>query len=530
MKRALVLISMVGLGFLFAWGASEDTSQQKAELESLKTELQQLKPNIEKAENEKSALEVEIAVEQQYREQLQQKIDQLTSSRQTLQKQVEKLTFTCEQSRQQLEEIVEVRDKLKLRNTELTGSCDELQQQLTELTALRNQLERQVDELTRSRDAAAARAQTAQDRVDILLALVDAETKGISELQQQNEIAVTDQAKEDTQPPAVKVSEDPNVLTAINWPPDVSSQAGERPVCHSFSTSYPQIMPGQTSTLSWQVSDADRIRIEPDIGRVSALGSRAVKPAATTTYTLIAMNEAGESRMTCRVEVDKQLAVRIKTIEQPAVSAEAIEPELPVVSSDISESKVVSNEVIEPPVVSSDVNEPKGVSYEVIEPVIISDKADGRPTCHSFSTTRPRILPGQTSTLSWQVSNAESIRIEPGIGAVSALGSRAVKPAATTTYTLIAGNKAGLSRMSCRVEISERITIFSTDSIRPQVLLEEYKASDDSKVLPGQKSQVGESKTTLGKFLGYRARRDETGKFIFIPVFEKKQDENEQEE
>jgi len=380
MKRALVLISMVGLGFLFAWGASEDTSQQQAELESLKTELQQLKPNIEKAENEKSALEVEIAVELQNREQLQQKIDELTNSRVKLQKQVEKLTFTCEQSRQQFEEIIEVRDKLKQRITILTDSRDEFQQQLTGLTTSRNQLERQVDELSRSRDAAAARAQTAQDRVDILLAMVDAKAGGIGE-QQQNEInppgriEITNQAKEQTQPPVIKVSEDPNVLTAINWPPVVSTQAGERPVCHSFSTSRQQIMPGQTSILSWQVS------------------------------------------------------------------------------------------------------------------------------------------------------NAESIRIEPGIGRVSALGSRAVKPAATTTYTLVAGNKEGQSRLSCRVEVNERITVFSTDSIHPQVLLEEYKASDDSKILTGQKSHVSDPNSTLGKFLGYRARQDESGKFVFIPIFEKKNEE-----
>jgi hypothetical protein len=525
MKRALVLISMVGLGFLFAWLSSEDTSQQKAELESLKTELQQLKPNIEKAENEKSALEVEIAVEQQNREKLEQKVDELTSTRQKLQKQIEKLIFTCEQSRQQLEEIIKVRNKLKQRITELAGSRDELQRQLTELTTSRDQLERRVDELTRSRDATTARAQTAQDRVDILLALVDAETKGISELQQQNEITITNQAKEDAQSPVIKVSEDPNVLTAISWPPVVSSQAGKHPICHSFSTSRTQIIPGQTSTLSWQVSDADRIHIEPDIGRVSGLGSRAVKPAATTTYTLVATNEAGESKITCKVEVNKQLAVQIKTIEQPAVPAEIIEPELPVISSEVSKPKVLSKEVVEPPVVSSDVNGPKIVSDEVIKPVVINYKADGRPICHSFNTTRPRIMPGQTSILSWQVSNAENIRIEPGIGAVSALGSRAVKPAATTTYTLIAGNKAGLSRLSCRVEISERITIFSTDSIHPQVLLDEYKASDDSKVLPGQEPQASDQKTTLGKFLGYRARQDESGKFIFIPVFENKQEE-----
>jgi type II secretory pathway pseudopilin PulG len=281
MKRALVLISMVGLGFLFAWLSSEDTSEQEAELERLKTELQQLRANIEKAE-----------------------IDELTGSRQKLEKQVEELTFTCDQSRQQLEEIIRVRDKFKQQVTELTGSRDKLRRQLRGLMTSRNQLERQVDELTRSRAAAIARAQTAQDRVDILLAMVDSETKGIDE-QQQNEITIANRVKEDTQPPVITVSEDPNVLTAIDWPPVASGQAGGRPVCHSFSTSRTQIMPGQASTLSWQISGADRIHIEPDIGRVSALGSRVVKPAATTTYTLIATNGAGESRTTCNVRVDE---------------------------------------------------------------------------------------------------------------------------------------------------------------------------------------------------------------------------------
>ena len=162
---------------------------------------------------------------------------------------------------------------------------------------------------------------------------------------------------------------------------------------------------------------------------------------------------------------------------------------------------------------------------EAVEPDAESSQAGELPTLHSFNTNRPAIMPGQASTLSWQVSNADRIRIEPGIGAVSTLGSRAVKPAATTTYTLIATNEAGLSRLSCRVEISDRITVFSTDSIHPKVLLEEYKASDDSKVSPGQEPQESEQKTTLGKFLGYRARQDESGKFVFIPVFENKQEE-----
>jgi hypothetical protein len=394
-----------------------------------------------------------------------------------MQEQVDKLTFSRDQSRQQLAEIVGSRDKLK--------------QQLTELTTSRSQLQKQVDELTRSRDTAVADAQIAQKRIDRLVALLDAETQKLGE--PQDKLIVTNQAQEDTQTGMIEISEYPAAPTEVSQPPVIPSRAVERPACHSFNTTRPQILPGQTSTLSWQVSNADRIRIEPEIGPVSALGSRTVKLFATTTYTLIAVNRAGESRITRRIDVGKAPAVQRQAVEQPAVLTELVEP------------PVVGSQVVEPPVVVS--------------------KVSDLPTLHSFNTTRPVIMPGQTSTLSWQVSNADRIRIEPEVGPVSVLGSRTVKPSATTTYTLIATNQTGDSRLSRKVEVSEHITIFSSDSTRPQELLEEYRASEDSKVLSEQKTQVSDPNATLGKFLGYRARKDESGKFVFIPVYESKQEE-----
>ena len=375
MKQMLILICVIALGFPLALRGCDNGAEQKAELESVKAELEQLKAALEKTESKRDELKVKIAVEQRNHEQLQENVNELTGSRDKLQKQVEEFSFSREQSQQQFAEIIGTRDKLKKQFAELTGSRDKLQKQLTELTLSRNQLQRQIDELTRSRDAAVTRAQTAQERIDILLALVDTETKEFRGLQDQDGLTVTSQAKEDTQPPIIEVSENPDVLTDINWPPVIPSRLGER------------------------------------------------------------------------------------------------------------------------------------------------------PTCHSFNTTRPRIMPGQTSTLSWQVSNAQRIRIEPGIGPVSALGSRAVNPSTTTTYTLIAANKAGQSRLSCRVEINERITIFSSDATHPRILLEEDTASGDRKILPGQKLPVSDPNATLGKFIGYRARKDETGKFIFIPVYENKQEE-----
>ena len=163
------------------------------------------------------------------------------------------------------------------------------------------------------------------------------------------------------------------------------------------------------------------------------------------------------------------------------------------------------------------------VFSDVVEPSVINKQLDGRPTCHSFDTTRPRITPGQTAMLSWQVSNADRIRIEPNIGPVSALGSVAVKPSAATTYTLIAANEAGENIQTCRVEVGKNLTTGS-DKIRPRISFEQGPTSGDSKVLSHQKPPVSDPNATLGKFLGYRARKDESGKFIFIPVYENKQE------
>ncbi len=57
---------------------------------------------------------------------------------------------------------------------------------------------------------------------------------------------------------------------------------------------------------------------------------------------------------------------------------------------------------------------------------------------NSFVAAPGAIQPGATSTLAWNVSNAATVTINQGVGAVEISGSVVVKPAATTTYTLTA--------------------------------------------------------------------------------------------
>ncbi|MFA5077937.1 MAG: CARDB domain-containing protein [Dehalococcoidia bacterium] len=75
------------------------------------------------------------------------------------------------------------------------------------------------------------------------------------------------------------------------------------------------------------------------------------------------------------------------------------------------------------------------------------------PGIKNFSAVPDTITAGQPLTLSWNVENASSINIQPGIGAVTAGGSRLVSPAADTTYTLTALNSGGPSMKSVSVTV-----------------------------------------------------------------------------
>jgi len=86
---------------------------------------------------------------------------------------------------------------------------------------------------------------------------------------------------------------------------ELRADHGNTPTIHSFTPAHSQISRGQSSSLSWSVSNADRIRIEPGVGKVGILGSQAVYPSETTKYTIIATNETGEARWTQQIEVLK---------------------------------------------------------------------------------------------------------------------------------------------------------------------------------------------------------------------------------
>ena len=75
-----------------------------------------------------------------------------------------------------------------------------------------------------------------------------------------------------------------------------------------FSAKPDTISQGQSTTLTWEVSDATRISLQPEVGTIPASGTRSISPAATVTYKMIAANDTGTTTREITVTVGQAVS------------------------------------------------------------------------------------------------------------------------------------------------------------------------------------------------------------------------------
>jgi len=91
------------------------------------------------------------------------------------------------------------------------------------------------------------------------------------------------------------------VLMGPVYTPD-NIPTGPSPVVSSFTADPPTIMVGQSSTLSWNVTNAIYTIVSPEVGPLRET-SVAVQPTVTTTYKLYATNQYGRTTRSVTVTV-----------------------------------------------------------------------------------------------------------------------------------------------------------------------------------------------------------------------------------
>jgi peptidoglycan-associated lipoprotein len=85
-------------------------------------------------------------------------------------------------------------------------------------------------------------------------------------------------------------------------PPPPPPPAPARPTV-TLQASPGSINKGESSTLSWNSTDATQLSIAPEVGAVTAQGSTKVTPSDSTTYTITASGPGGSATATASVNV-----------------------------------------------------------------------------------------------------------------------------------------------------------------------------------------------------------------------------------
>ncbi|WP_141589173.1 hypothetical protein [Myxococcus sp. AB056] len=81
------------------------------------------------------------------------------------------------------------------------------------------------------------------------------------------------------------------------------------------------------------------------------------------------------------------------------------------------------------------------------------DPVPDRPNILRFEANPATIAPGESAELSWEVTGAQDVSIDYGVGEVTGRSVQ-VRPTATTTYTLTATNESGSTTASTTVAVS----------------------------------------------------------------------------
>ena len=228
----------------------------------------------------------------------------------------------------------------------------------------------------------------------------------------------------------------------------VSASLGARII--RFEATPTNIQPGEAATLSWTTQDATQVTIE-GIGAVDPNGSRVVTPPQTTTYTLTARGADGRS-VTAPVVVTVGAGGGARILRFSGTPTEVGPGEAVSLCWQV---EGVSNVAIAPGTFTSTngsgcttVNPQQTTTYTltagtgstaITATAVISVVSQVRIL--TFTANPPQVTNAGATTLTWTTENATSVVIT-GNGAPNgnqaANGSVAVKPAADTTYTLIA--------------------------------------------------------------------------------------------
>jgi len=260
-----------------------------------------------------------------------------------------------------------------------------------------------------------------------------------------------------------------SATVTVTYPPPVPTV--------SLSANPGTILLGESATLTWTSEHADTCVIEPGIGSVDPSGSTSVSPTETTTYTITATGPGGTATDTATVTVLQPPTVSISadpetillgepsTLTWNSTYADTVTIDQGIGSVDLNGSTSVSP--TETTTYTITATGPGGTATDTVTVTVL------QPPTVSLSAAPDTILLGESSTLTWSSTNAESATIDQGVGSVAVSGSIAVSPTETTTYTITVTGPGGTATASAPVTVTYPVPTASISADPETILLGE---------------------------------------------------------
>ncbi len=251
------------------------------------------------------------------------------------------------------------------------------------------------------------------------------------------------------------------------------------PIVDSFTAAPTTITAGESATLSWMTTNAESVNILAGGTAVRmdapADGTFMVMPTATTVYTLVARDGAGQMAMamvtvTVNAAPDMPEVVSFTampaTIDLGAMSTLAWEVRnatgIRIVDSSNTEvttsAMATGSFAVSPQATETYTITATGMNGSDTAMVMVTVNQPMLPAINSFTAMPASVDWGDSAVLAWDVSDADSIAITAGGAAVTTsmmgTGSFTVTPTVTTTYLLTATNGDGSNTAMTTVTVN----------------------------------------------------------------------------
>ena len=244
----------------------------------------------------------------------------------------------------------------------------------------------------------------------------------------------------------------------------VTVAASEEPIIRSFTVSPMTVSPGQPATLSWQTSNADSVSIDNNVGiNLSANGTVEITPNETTTYTLTAyrLSQSKTAQVTVVVQQNGPTIISLDANPESVVlgasttiSWQTTNTTEVTFDNGIGRKATTGSVVVTPMATTTYTMTAIGAGGQSTRAITVEVTSPDAPRIDSFSASPAMINPGQSVTLSWQTTDADTVTIDNAIGNQPVDGQTTVMPSITTTYRLQATNVSGSTNQDVTVTVN----------------------------------------------------------------------------